>query len=70
MGQYFRLDGLTGFLIAVALLLSILAYLTVSAIAVQQSTANDYYKLANPMEIKMFNTDNASTREAHIKSVK
>jgi hypothetical protein len=45
MGQYFRLDGLTGFLIAVALLLSILAFLTINAIAVQQREATNAYKI-------------------------
>ena len=70
MGQYFRLNGLTGFLIAVALLLSILAFLTINAIAVQQAAASDFYKIENPIEVKMFNSDSASTKEAFIKPVK
>jgi len=41
----FALDGVTGYLIAVALLLSILAGLTVAAIGAQQNNATTYYKL-------------------------
>jgi hypothetical protein len=41
----FALDGVTGYLIAVALLLSILAYLTVEAIGAQQNNATTYYSL-------------------------
>lgn len=45
MGQYFRLNGLTGFFIAVALLLSILAVFITMAIGIQQETATKYYKI-------------------------
>ena len=41
----FALDGVTGYLIAVVLLLSILAYLTVIGIAAQQNNATTYYKI-------------------------
>jgi len=41
----FALDGVTGYLIAVVLLLSILAFLTVQAIGAQQNNATTYYKL-------------------------
>ncbi len=41
----FALDGVTGMLIATALLLSILAYLTVEAIGAQQNNATTYYQL-------------------------
>lgn len=41
----FKLDGITGFIIAVVLLLSILAYLTINAISVQQREATNYYKV-------------------------
>ena len=41
----FSIDGVTGMLIATALLLSILAYLTVEAIGAQQNNATTYYKL-------------------------
>jgi ABC-type phosphate transport system permease subunit len=45
MGQYFKLNGLTGFFIAVALLLSILVVLTINAISVQQDQATNFYKV-------------------------
>ena len=41
----FSLHGLIGYFIAVALLLSILAYLTVNAIMVQNREATNYYKI-------------------------
>ena len=41
----FALDGVTGYLIAVALLLSILAGLTVWGIGVQQANSTTYYSL-------------------------
>ena len=41
----FALDGVTGYLIAVVLLLSILAFLTVQAIGAQQNNATTYYKI-------------------------
>jgi hypothetical protein len=41
----FALDGVTGYFIAVALLLSILAGLTVWGIGVQQANSTVYYSL-------------------------
>ncbi len=41
----FSFHGLVGYFIAVALLLSILAYLTVNAIMVQNREATNYYKI-------------------------
>ena len=41
----FSIDGVTGMLIATALLLSILAFLTVNAISAQQHNATTYYKI-------------------------
>ncbi len=55
----FALDGVTGMLIATALLLSILAGLTVWAISVQQAQASNFYKIENEKSIKMFSVDNA-----------
>jgi len=60
MGQYFRLNGLTGFLIAVALLLTILFVLVTAAIGVQKSTATDYYKIKDAQNIEMINPDSGS----------
>ncbi len=41
----FSIDGVTGMLIATALLLSILAFLSMSAISAQQNNATTYYKI-------------------------
>ncbi len=41
----FKLSGITGMLIAVVLLLSILGFLTYNAIVVQQTEATNYYKV-------------------------
>jgi len=47
----FALDGLTGGLIATALLLSILAGLTIWDMKVQKAHATDYYKIKNEKTI-------------------
>jgi len=52
------LDGLTGYFIAVGLLLAILAFLSVAAIKTQQATAHQSYEIKNPDAIKMFGSDN------------
>ncbi|MGM0519981.1 MAG: DUF4006 family protein [Campylobacterota bacterium] len=41
----FKLNGITGMLIAVVLLLSILAFLVTNALLVQQREATNYYKV-------------------------
>jgi len=53
----FALDGVTGYLIAVVLLLSILAFLTVWGIGVQQANSTTYYKL-DETKIKSNSVDN------------
>ncbi|MEA2099616.1 MAG: DUF4006 family protein [Campylobacterota bacterium] len=53
------LNGLTGGLIATALLLAILAGLSVWAINVQSAEASNFYKIENEKSIKMFSTENA-----------
>jgi len=55
----FALNGLTGGLIATGLLLAILAFLSVNAMSVQKANSENYYKIVNEKEIKMFSTDNA-----------
>jgi len=55
----FALNGITGMLIAVVLLLSILGVLTYLSVATQAANASNYYKIDNEKEIKMFSTDNA-----------
>lgn len=41
----FKLHGITGMLIAVVLLLSILVVLTINSLKVQQEQANNFYKI-------------------------
>jgi len=55
----FSLDGVTGMLIATALLLSILAGLTVWGLGVQQANMDKFYILKDEKAIKMISTDNA-----------
>lgn len=47
----FALDGLVGFLIATALLLGILAYLSIGAMSVQSANSGNYYKLQNEQQV-------------------
>lgn len=58
MGQYFRLHGITGMLLAVVILLSLVAFLGTKAVAVQQSEATNFYKIENQFEIKKFAVSN------------
>ncbi len=59
------LHGLTGYFIAVGLLLGILAYLTAGAISIQQATAQQAYEIVDPLGIKM-KAENLGN-EKHIK---
>ena len=52
-GSAFGFHGITGMLIATALLLSILAGLTVAAINTQQATAQQSYEIKDQLSIKM-----------------
>jgi len=54
----FALDGITGMLIATVLLLSILAFLTVKAIGVQNANATNFYDIKDEKSIKMISVDN------------
>ena len=54
----FNINGLLGGILATLLLLAILGYLTVQAIAVQQANANTHYKLVDESNIQMISTDN------------
>jgi len=63
----FALDGVTGMLIATVLLLSILAFLTVSAMSVQNANAENFYKIENEKSIKMISTDNAKQAFVDVK---
>lgn len=55
----FKLNGITGILIAVVLLLSILAVLTINGIKVQQNEASNFYKINQDLNgLKMNSSDN------------
>jgi hypothetical protein len=55
----FNINGLLGGIIATLLLLSILGFLTIQAIGVQQANATKFYELADETKIQMRSTDNA-----------
>ncbi len=58
----FNINGLLGGILATLLLLSILAFLTMRAITVQQENATKYYELQDETNIQMNSTDNAKHR--------
>lgn len=62
----FSIHGVTGMLIATVLLLSILVGLTISALNVQATNAENFYKIEDESAIKMYSTENAK----HIVDVK
>ncbi len=66
----FGLNGITGMLIATALLLSILAGLTIWGLSVQNENMNNYYKVVNATDIKSGISGNGSIRSDHIVDVK
>ena len=55
----FALNGISGFLIAVVLLLSILAVLTYMGIGLQQEVATKPYSLKDAASLEMKSVDNA-----------
>jgi hypothetical protein len=58
-GLFSLIHGLTGYFIAVALLLSILAFLTINGIAVQQKNAENYYTINQDLHaLKMNSPEN------------
>jgi succinate dehydrogenase/fumarate reductase cytochrome b subunit len=46
----FKLHGITGYIIAVALLLTILVVLTINAISVQQEESTNYYQINQKLD--------------------
>ncbi len=62
----FALDGVTGMLIATALLLSILVYLSVNAMGVAKANAENFYKIKDEKSIQRISTENYK----HIVTVK
>jgi hypothetical protein len=62
-GLFSLVHGITGLLVAVALLLSILAFLTINAIAVQQAQAENYYTINQDLHgLKMNSPENHTMR--------
>ena len=57
-GGYFSLNGLSGFIIAVVLLLAIVVALGICAVNVQKREATNYYNLG-ATNIEMVNNANA-----------
>lgn len=60
MNGLFGINGLSGFFLAVVLLLAIVAGLGTCAILTQKSVATSYYKIDNVDKIKQISTDNAT----------
>ncbi len=58
----FSIHGITGMLICVALVLSLVVVFTMWGVSVQQSNAENFYELQDEKSIKMFSTDNAVHR--------
>ena len=55
----FKLHGITGMLVAVVLLLSILVVLTINGLKVQQNEASNFYKINQDLNgLKMNSPDN------------
>ena len=55
----FKLNGISGMLVAVVLLLSILAILVINAVLVQQREATNYYKINQDLNgLKMNSAEN------------
>jgi len=63
-GSPFGIDGITGYLIATALLLSILGGLTYAAIVTQSETADQSYEIKDALGIKMIGPD--LSNEEHV----
>jgi hypothetical protein len=63
-GSAFGIHGITGYLIATGLLLSILAGLTYAAIVTQQATAQQSYEIKDALSIKKFGP--ALSNEPHV----
>jgi len=67
----FALDGITGMLIATVLLLSILAFLTVWGLGVQNANMANFYEIKNETQIGSgIMGENVSKASDHIVDVK
>jgi hypothetical protein len=56
----FNINGLLGGILATLLLLGILGFLTINAIAVQKANATNFYEIQDISTIKANSVDNAS----------
>jgi hypothetical protein len=65
----FGLHGITGMLIATVLLLSILAFLTVWSLNVQQTQAQHFYDLEGEESLVMNNPDPAKAQSVWVNKV-
>jgi succinate dehydrogenase/fumarate reductase cytochrome b subunit len=62
-GVFSFIHGITGYLVAVVLLLSILTFLTISAISSQSANAENYYEINQDLNgIKAQSLDNINQR--------
>lgn len=59
MNGLFGINGLTGYFVAVVLLLSVVGVLGTCAILTQKEVATSYYKIESAKDIKQISTDNA-----------
>ncbi|CAM3307573.1 DUF4006 family protein [Helicobacter labetoulli] len=62
MNGLFGINGLTGYFVAVVLLLSVVGVLGTCAILTQKEVATTYYKIEDASAIKQISTDNAKHR--------
>lgn len=62
MNGLFGLNGLSGFFLAVVLLLAIVAGLGTCAVLTQKQESTHYYKMQQIDSIKQIGTDNANHR--------
>lgn len=62
MNGLFGVNGLTGYFIAVVLLLSVVGVLGTCAIHTQKEVATTYYKIEDASTIRQISADNAKHR--------
>lgn len=59
MNGLFGINGLTGYFVAVVLLLSVVGVLGTCAVLTQKEVATSYYKIEDASAIKQISADNA-----------
>lgn len=58
MNGLFGVNGLLGYIVAVALLLSVVGTFTYLAIGIQKTEATNYYRFEKAHDIQMLSSDN------------